>query len=69
MVMSPTGLGTKNHCDREGQQHCTSQSVIKGLISEPGVHVDQNFLRWTKFSADVDIKLERNSLDFKFPWR
>jgi hypothetical protein len=31
MVMSPVGLGTKNHSAGEDQQQFSSQSVFKGL--------------------------------------
>jgi hypothetical protein len=32
MVMSPVGLGTKNHCAGEGQQQFSSQSVSNAII-------------------------------------
>jgi hypothetical protein len=31
MVMSPLGLGTKNHCAGKGQQQFSSQSVKKNI--------------------------------------
>jgi hypothetical protein len=34
MVMSPMGLGTKNHYAGEGQQQFSSQSVVKQSSAE-----------------------------------
>jgi hypothetical protein len=63
MVMSPVGLGTKNHCAGEGQQQFSSQSVrqeIKGARCPqgPGRCDSANILvlklRYNKRSASTE---------------
>jgi hypothetical protein len=49
MVVSPVGLGTKNHCAGEGQQQFTSQSVsyvssdVQVLQETSAVRYDASF--------------------------